>query len=103
MYPGTDALFSASSYGIAGPIASLRLKHWRRGLEDVDYLTLAAAKDPSAVSALVDQIVPSVLWEQQCVAPATDCSYTYAPISWSNDPDVWEAARAQLAHIIDGE
>jgi hypothetical protein len=35
--------------------------------------------------------------------PAHDCSYTYAPISWSNNPDTWEAARLQLAHIIDGQ
>jgi len=103
LYPGTDALFPSSSYGIPGPIASLRLKHWRRGLQDVDYLTLAAAKDPSAVSALVAKVVPSVLWEQQCHDPANDCSYTYAPISWSDNPDDWEAARAQLAHIIDGQ
>jgi hypothetical protein len=103
LYPGTDALFPASSYGIAGPIASLRLKHWRRGLEDVDYLTLAAAIDASAVGAIVDQIVPSVLWEQQCFDPTSDCSYTYAPVSWSIAPDDWEAARLQLAHIIDGQ
>jgi Domain of unknown function (DUF4091) len=102
MYPGTDTAFPSSSYGIAGPIASLRLKHWRRGLEDVDYLTLAAAIDASAVSALVDKMVPSVLWEQQCHDPTNDCSYTYAPPSWSDDPDDWEAARAALAHIIDG-
>ncbi len=103
MFPGTDMLFPSSSYGLAGPIASLRLKHWRRGLQDVDYLTLAAAIDASAVSTIVDGIVPSVLWEQQCHDPTNDCSYTYAPVSWSNDPDVWEAARAQLAHIIDGQ
>jgi hypothetical protein len=103
MYPGTDVLFPASSYGIAGPIASLRLKYWRRGLEDVDYLTLAAAIDASAVSAVVDKVVPSVLWEQQCHDPVNDCSYTYAPASWSDNPDDWEAARAQLAHIIDGQ
>jgi Domain of unknown function (DUF4091) len=102
IYPGTDTLFPSSSYGVAGPIASLRLKHWRRGLEDVDYLTLAAAKDASAVSAIVDKLVPSVLWEEQCHDPVNDCSYTYAPVSWSIDPDDWEAARAQLAHIIDG-
>jgi hypothetical protein len=103
LYPGTDVLFPSSSYGIPGPIASLRLKHWRRGLQDVDYLTLAAAKDASATSALVAKMVPSVLWEQQCHDPANDCSYTYAPISWSDKPDDWEAARAQLAHIIDGQ
>jgi hypothetical protein len=101
-YPGTDVLYPASSYGISGPIVSLRLKQWRRGIQDVDYLTLAAAIDPGAVAALVNTIVPSVLWEVQCVNPKNDCSYTYAPISWSNNPDDWEAARAQLAHIIDG-
>jgi hypothetical protein len=103
LYPGTDTLFPSSSYGIAGPIASLRLKHWRRGLQDVDYLTLAAAIDASAVNALVAKTVPSVLWEQQCHDPANDCSYTYAPASWSDNPDDWEAARAALAHIIDGQ
>lgn len=103
LYPGTDVLFPAGSYGIAGPIASLRLKEWRRGIEDVDYLTLAAAKDPSAVSAIVNEMVPSVLWEQQCHDPVNDCSYTYAPVSWSDNPDDWEAARMALAHIIDGQ
>ena len=102
-YPGTDVKFPASSYALDGPIVSLRLKHWRRGVQDVDYLTLAAAKDATAVSALVDQMVPKVLWEQQCHDPANDCSYTYAPISWSDNPDDWEAARAALAHIIDGQ
>lgn len=103
LYPGTDVLFASSSYGVAGPIASLRLKHWRRGLEDVDYIALAAAKDPAAVTAIVNRMVPRVLWEAQCHDPATDCSYTYAPISWSDKPDDWEAARAELAHIIDGQ
>ncbi len=103
LYPGTDVLFPSSSYAIAGPIASLRLKHWRRGLEDVDYLTLAAAVDASAVGTIVDRMVPSVLWEQQCHDPVSDCSYTYAPVSWSSDPDDWETARAELAHIIDGQ
>jgi hypothetical protein len=103
MYPGTDILFPASSYGVAGPIASLRLKHWRRGIEDVDYLTLASAIDSNAVSAIVDMMVPSVLWEVQCHDPTNDCSYSYAPVSWSIDPDDWETARAALAHVIDGQ
>jgi hypothetical protein len=102
-YPGTDKIFSASSYGVNGPIVSLRLKQWRRGIQDVDYLTLAGAIDPTAVANLVNQMVPSVLWEVQCVNPVNDCSYVYAPISWSNNPDDWESARAQLAHIIDGQ
>jgi hypothetical protein len=103
LYPGTDMKFPASSYGIDGPIVSLRLKHWRRGIQDVDYLTLAAAIDAASVGTIVDQVVPAVLWEVQCHDPVNDCSYSYAPISWSNNPDDWEAARAKLAHIIDGQ
>ena len=34
-YPGTDKIFKKQSYGIRGPIASLRLKFWRRGIQDV--------------------------------------------------------------------
>jgi hypothetical protein len=102
-YPGTDVLYPANSYGLPGPIVSLRLKHWRRGVQDVDYLTLAHAIDPAAVDAIVQKIVPRVLWEVQCYTPKADCSYTYEPASWSSNPDDWEAARAQLAHIIDGQ
>src|SRR5205814_2116024 len=40
-YPGTDMVYPTDSYGVQGPFASLRLKDWRRGLQDVDYLTLA--------------------------------------------------------------
>jgi hypothetical protein len=100
-YPGTDALFPASSYGISGPIASLRLKHWRRGIQDVDYLTLAASIDPTAVANLVQQTVPSVLWELGCAT--SDCSWVIASPSWSADPSAWETTRLALAHIIDGQ
>jgi hypothetical protein len=55
------------------------------------------------VAAIVSKMVPSVLWEQQCHDPVSDCSYTYAPASWRDNPDDWEAARAQLAHVIDGQ
>jgi hypothetical protein len=99
LYPGTDAVFPASSYGINGPIASLRLKHWRRGIQDVDYLTLAKAINPAAVTNLVNSMVPKALWENQC-PDVSDCTYYQGPVSWSNNPDVWESARLQLADII---
>jgi hypothetical protein len=102
-YPGTDLLFPNSSYGIAGPIASLRLKHWRRGIQDVDYIALAMAIDPTTTTAIVNRMVPSVLWEAQCPDPATQCQWNHSPVRWSNKPDDWETARAQLAHIIDGQ
>ena len=58
LYPGTDLIYPASSYGIRGPIVSLRLKHWRRGIQDVDYIVLANSINAQAVSALVQQMVP---------------------------------------------
>lgn len=99
LYPGTDTVFPANSYGISGPIVSLRLKHWRRGIQDVDYLTLANAINPTAVGNLVSSMVPAAFWENQCF-DLSDCTYFKGPVSWSNNPDKWESARSQLADII---
>jgi hypothetical protein len=98
-YPGTDKIFPSESLGIAGPIASLRLKFWRRGIQDVDYLTMAAKINPAAVTAIVNKMVPKVMWEVGVADPA-DPSWVLGPISWSTDPDAWEAVRRQLADII---
>ncbi len=102
IYPGTDRLFPSDSYGLEGPIASLRMKHWRRGIQDADYLTMAAAVNSGATQAIVNQIVPKVLWEYG-VDSNSDPTYVRSDISWSVNPDVWEAARAQLAAIITGQ
>jgi hypothetical protein len=100
-YPGTDRVFRDESYGLAGPIASLRLKYWRRGIQDVDYITLAAEVNPRAVAWIVQKMVPKVLWENGVSDPA-DPTWVLAPISWSIDPADWETARRQLANIIEG-
>ncbi len=99
-YPGTDLKFSNSSYDIDGPIASLRLKYWRRGIQDVDYLTLAAQKNPEAVKQIVEKTVPHVLWEYGVDNP-DDPTYVTTNITWSEDPDVWEGVREELAEIIE--
>ncbi|MEM8711687.1 MAG: hypothetical protein AAGG01_12095, partial [Planctomycetota bacterium] len=101
LFPGTDVLFPEDSYGLDGPLASLRLKHWRRGLQDFEYLKQAEAIDPAAVDAIVQQIVPRVLWEVGVDDP-NDPTYVRTDISWSTDPDVWEWAREQLVAIIEG-
>ena len=98
-YPGNDEVFPESSYDNAGPIASLRLKLWRRGLQDVDYLTLAAAIDPMAVSHLVTELLPKSLWGVGIETPE-DPSYVYTDISWPVEPAAWESARRMLADII---
>ena len=101
LYPGTDTRFLGDSYGVMGPFASLRLKHWRRGIQDVDYLTLAAEIAPERTAEIVNEIVPTVLWEVG-VSDPEDPTWVLTDISWSTDPDVWEAARAELGDIIEG-
>ena len=99
-YPGTDKMFPADSYNIAGPIASIRLKEWRRGIQDVDYITLAAAKNPGKVAQIVASMVPKALWVYGVTNPK-DPTWVRSNISWSTNPDVWENARAQLTDIIE--
>lgn len=102
IYPGTDRQFAEESYGLEGPFASLRLKHWRRGIQDVDYLTLAAKIDPVRTAEIVEDMVPIILWEIGCELYQGECDgWINTDISWSTDPDVWEAARAELADIIE--
>lgn len=98
-YPGTDRIFPNESYDLKGPLASLRLKHWRRGIQDIDYLTMAAAINPTRVREIVQELVPKAAWEVG-VANPLDPSYQLTDISWPIDPDRWEAARAELASII---
>ena len=100
-YPGTDQVFPAESKGLAGPIASLRLKHWRRGVQDVIYLEQAMAADANATQAILNEMVPEVMWELG-VANPDDPTYVHKAPSWSNNPDDWEEARRRLGNIILG-
>ncbi len=99
-YPGTDLVYPEESYGLAGPIVSLRMKYWRRGIQDIDYVALAHAVDPGATDAIVSRMVPKVLWENGVNDP-NDPTWALCPISWSTDPDDWERAREELADIIE--
>ncbi len=100
IYPGTDVMNPGDSYGVDGPFASLRLKEWRRGIQDTDYLALASQINPTAVQSIINSVIPQALWEN--TAPDGDPSWFRGGISWSSDPDAWETARAQLAQIIGG-
>ena len=99
-YPGTDTRYPDDNYSVQGPFASLRLKHWRRGIQDVDYLTLAVAINPARTAQIINSMIPGILWEVGVTEPE-DPTWVLTDISWSTDPDMWEAARAELAYIIE--
>jgi hypothetical protein len=95
-YPGTDVGHTANSYGMGGPIASIRLKNWRRGVQDVEYFALASQKSPKQAQALLNTVMPKALWENAVQDPF----WPITPISWSSNPDTWELVRSQLASLI---
>jgi hypothetical protein len=104
-YPGKDTRFPQGSYGVMGPFASIRLKEWRRGIQDVDYLTLANKVNPVLTAQIVNRVVPKFMWEYGAdndSNPSTDEYFLRSDASWSKDPDVWEEARRELAAIIEG-
>jgi hypothetical protein len=99
MYPGVDQVFPADSYGAAGPLVSLRMKHWRRGIQDVEYVALARKASAQRTAVIVNRMVPKVLWEIGVTDP-NDPSWVRSDISWSINPDDWEKARRELADIV---
>ena len=91
-YPGQDQVFPDQDRGYPGPIASIRLKMYRRGVQDVEYMWLAEqAGHGEEVSAMLSELLPAVMWE----------AGKYP--SWSNRNAVYERARRQLAELIAAE
>ena len=100
MYPGTDVIGTVN-YGFDGPMPSLRLERMLDGLNDQEYLTKAQAINPTTTNTKVVTMIPQSLWEHNCFT-LSDCSYAYGGRTWSNDPNVWETARQQIAGIVVG-
>jgi hypothetical protein len=93
-YPGEDNVYYEEDRGLPGPIASIRMKNWRRGMQDYEYLWLAQELGlGSEVERLVDQIVPAALWD----ASRDD------PISWPSRGYGFETIRQELAELISEE
>ncbi len=62
VYPGKQVdVFTSHSIGMEGVIASIRLKNWRRGIEDAGYFQLAHAADPKRAEAIARALLPGVL------------------------------------------
>ncbi|MBU1178090.1 DUF4091 domain-containing protein [Patescibacteria group bacterium] len=90
MYPGTDREFSAESRGFMGPLPSIRLKNWRRGIQDAAYLSLISSSHQSQHQTMLDTLIPKVLDEKD---------YEQA-VSWPENGETWLAERRKLAEII---
>jgi hypothetical protein len=89
-YPGQDALFPEEDRNYPGPVSSIRMKMYRRGAQDVEYMWLAEQLGfATEVGAMLDSLLPHVMWNSLTVP------------DWSNSNAVYEQARRQLADLID--
>ena len=89
MYPGEEKLHPEEDRGVPGPIATVQLANFRRGLQDHQYLTLARKLGlDSVVDEVVRAIVPRVF------SDATD------RVSFPETGDPYEGARLKLARAI---
>ena len=90
-YPGEDVLFPDESRNLAGPLASIRAKNWRRGAQDYEYLWLAKEAGLEAeIKSLVKSCVPTALWEAK----------GQMGVSWSGRGYKFDQYRKQLAELL---
>ena len=87
--PGEERLHPEEDRGVPGPIATIQLANFRRGLQDHQYLTLARKLGlDSVVDKAVQAIVPRVF------------SDAGPRVSFPETGDPYEAARLELARAI---
>ncbi|MBW2734175.1 MAG: DUF4091 domain-containing protein [Deltaproteobacteria bacterium] len=91
IYPGRDLKFPSQDKGIDGPLPSMRLKAWRRGIQDVEYLALAKA---AGHQAFVDELLAAM------VPRALDETRAGDPVSWPEDGERWVKARRMLFELL---
>jgi hypothetical protein len=89
IYPGEDKLHPEQDRGVVGPISTIQLANFRRGLQDHQYLTLARKlKLDALVNEVLQSVVPRVFSDS---GPA---------IGFSEAGNDYERARYKLAQAI---
>jgi hypothetical protein len=97
VYAGEDKLFPEDSRGLPGPIASIRLKNWRRGQQDYEYLWMARQRgiDPQSI---LDRVVPRAFDDYDGTSYRSQGGQ---PV-WATRGHVFEEARRALAQLLQG-
>lgn len=91
LYPGSQRdAFADHSLGFDGVVASIRLKNWRRGIEDAGYIELARARDATGANAVTAALLPR----------AFDGARTGTAQAWPHRGAAFFDARRALRDII---
>jgi len=90
-YPGREPFFQEQDRGVNGPISSIRMKNLRRGIQDYEYLWLAAQRGRrTEADAIAREAVPAGMHETAADGPA----------SWSSCGSDWDGYRRKAAELI---
>jgi hypothetical protein len=91
LYPGKQVdRFTEHTVGLDGVLPSVRLKSWRRGIQDAGYYQLAHAADAAGAEAIAQGLLPKIL----SAAQGGD------PVAWpAAGQPFFDARRALLALI----
>jgi hypothetical protein len=92
IYPGEERLHPEQDRGLPGPVATIQLANFRRGLQDHQYLTLARKL---GLHAVVDDVLKAIV--PQVFSDAGE------RVSFPETGDPYEAARVKLAAAIGQE
>ncbi|HOC18412.1 MAG TPA: DUF4091 domain-containing protein [Vicinamibacterales bacterium] len=91
IYPGLEVVHPEEDRGIAGPVSTVQLANYRRGLQDHLYLTLARK---AGLGDLVDEalraIVPRVFSEADAKSK----------VGWAEAGDAYEAMRLKIGRAL---
>ncbi len=94
LYPGEDRVYPAADRGVRGPVASIRMKNWRRGQQDYEYLWLARRLGlEGRIAPIVASVVPAAF--DECPDGQK------GPVPWALRAGQYEAARESLATLIE--
>lgn len=94
VYPGSQGdAYPEKSLGFSGVVPSIRLKNWRRGIEDAGYLQMARARDAAAAAHVARWLVPAAFGE----------AATGKPPAWSSRGKPYFDARRALLAIALGQ
>ncbi len=96
-YPGPP-------FGVAGPLSSLRMKAFRRGVTDNTLLTLYTRKDPVAAERLAATLVPRALnyFEPGTMHAPPTWRHPPGRGGWSHDPVAYDEAVARMRQALAG-
>ncbi|HMA96298.1 MAG TPA: DUF4091 domain-containing protein [Polyangiaceae bacterium] len=93
VYPGRQLQFPQHDLGLDGVVPSIRLKQWRRGVQDAAYVELARQRDRKAAERIVNSVVTGGL----------DAAHGGSRVPWRGQAEAFARARKQMFDLIESK